>query len=876
MTWVSRLAPRLRSGHPERQSKGAVSCVVWLACGMAMAASSNDPGRGISEALARERTAAISNLRYELAFSIPSDPREPVFGRAVIRLGLRQARRIVLDFVQPNERVRDIHINGRSVEAIFTDDHIVIPDSATHSGDNEIEIQFIAGDEALNRNDDFLYTLFVPARAHHAFPCFDQPDLKARYRLTLVIPDGWQVVANAAEAMQREMVPSRKPGVWNDNVPFTETQPIPTYLFAFAAGKFSIETATRNGRQLRMFHRETDAAKVARNRDAVFDLHASALAWLENYTGIPYPFGKFDFVLLPAFQFSGMEHPGVIFYTAALLLDEAATQNQLLDRASTIAHETAHMWFGDLVTMRWFNDVWMKEVFANFIAAKIVNPSFPSVNHDLRFLMANYPSAYQVDRTAGTNPIRQTLANLDEAGQMYGAIIYQKAPIVMRQLEMIVGAERFRDGLREYLQQYSFGNATWLDLVAVLDRRTPDDLVAWSQAWVEERGRPTFTSELKSDVSGHLAALTLTAADPFNRRLVWPQWLRVALGYRGAMKDLVVDVKGATTVVPAVRGLPKPDYVLLNGHGLGYGLFLLDAASRDYLLAHIEDIPDALTRGSAWVTLWDNLLERQVAPGTFVDAAMRALTRETDEQNAQRILGYLVRAFWRWLPAEARLARARVLEPMLRERIARAPTASRKAATFNAFRDTVSTRAGLEWLERVWRRDETIPGLPFAETDEITMALELAVRDVPNAAEILRTQLERTRNPDRKARFAFVMPALSSDPAERERAFERFRLVENRRREPWVLESLQYLNHPLREAHARRFVRPALELLRQIQQTGDIFFPTRWMESTLGGHRSPEVAEQVEGFLAKELQYPQRLRWTILSAADELFRVARR
>ena len=126
--------------------------------------------------------------------------------------------------------------------------------------------------------------------------------------------------------------------------------------------------------------------------------------WLEDYTGIPYPFGKFDFVLIPSFQFGGMEHAGAILYNAAsLMLDESATQNQLLERASIIAHETAHMWFGDLVTMRWFNDVWMKEVFANFMAAKIVNPSFPQVNHELRFLLAHYPAAYQVDRTAGTN-----------------------------------------------------------------------------------------------------------------------------------------------------------------------------------------------------------------------------------------------------------------------------------------------------------------------------------------------------------------------------------------------------------------------------------------------------------------------------------------
>jgi aminopeptidase N len=211
---------------------------------------------------------------------------------------------------------------------------------------------------------------------------------------------------------------------------------------------------------------------------------------------------------------------------------------------------------------------------------------------------------------------------------------------------------------------------------------------------------------------------------------------------------------------------------------------------------------------------------------------------------------------------------------MLRDGLDRAPGASRKAAWFNAYRDTVLTPDGVAWLERVWRRTEAIPGLPLAEPDEITMALELAVREVPAWEEILRLQLERTQNPDRKARFAFVMPALSADPAVREAAFDRFRQLDNRRREPWVLESLTYLNHPLREAHGKRFVAPALDLLREIQRTGDIFFPTRWMESTLWGYRTADVAAQVRGFLDKQADYPQRLRWTVLSAADELFRAA--
>jgi len=828
---------------------------------------------GVAQTLAQERAATIRDLRYDLTFQIPAAKSDPIRGRVVMTFTLPAPSRVVLDFVQPREKVRRVLVDGADAGAEFINGHIVVPARATRTGANRIELDFTAGDEALNRNDEFLYTLFVPSRARLAFPCFDQPDLKARYRLTLSIPEGWQAVANGASRAADAARPSESREV---QVEFDETQPLPTYLFAFAAGKFSIETATRNGRVFRMFHRETDAAKVARNRDALFDLHARALSWLEGYTSIPYPWGKFDFVLIPSFQFGGMEHAGAILYNASsLMLDESATQNQLLERASVIAHETSHMWFGDLVTMRWFDDVWMKEVFANFMAAKIVNPSFPDVNHELRFLFAHHPAAYQVDRTSGTNPIRQPLANLDDAGQLYGAIIYQKAPVVMRQLELLVGENAFRDGLREYLKRYAFSNATWSDLIRILDARTKQDLVQWSRAWVEERGRPTFTTRVRINERSQLEGLDLTTEDPFDRGLVWPERLYVVLGYPDAARHVSVDVTAGRTSVRVPRGLGRPLYVLPSGNGLGYGLFLLDDASRDYLVAHIEDIPDPLIRGAAWVTLWDNFLERRVDARSVFAAAMRTLPRELDEQNAQRILAYTSRIFWRYLLPDQRRAEGPALEAVLRAGVDRGRTQSQKAAWFNAYRDTVLSEDGLAWLERVWRRQEAVPGLTLAEPDEITLALELAVREVTRWDEILRTQASRTQNPDRKARFEFVMPALAADPSVRERAFARLAFVENRRREPWVLESLQYLNHPLREAQARRFVPQALGMLREIQRTGDIFFPTRWMEATLGGHNSSEVAGFVQDFLARELQYPQRLRWTILTAADELFRQTR-
>jgi aminopeptidase N len=830
------------------------------------------PGPGISEELARDRAAAISSLRYDLSFILPEKRSDPVQGAETIRFVLSTARPVILDFDQPSNRILSLTVNGKAQGVTLENGHLVMLASATTSGENSISVDFVAGDEALNRSDDFLYTLFVSARAHLTFPCFDQPDLKARYTLQLEFPASWQVVANGTE---RES--SSKGG--NTIVRFQETKPIPTYLFAFAAGRFSVETAQRDGRTFRMFHRETDAKKAARNRDAIFDLHAKALAWLADYTGIPYPWDKLDFVLLPAFQFGGMEHPGAIFYNAnGLLLDESATQNQFLARASTISHETAHMWFGDLVTMRWFNDVWMKEVMANFMAAKIVNPSFPNINHELRFLLAHYPAAYSVDRTEGANPIRQKLANLNEAGSLYGAIIYDKAPIVMRQLEMILGPSGFRDGMRDYLQRYSFGNASWPDLIQLLSPRSKQDLPAWSQVWVEERGLPRIRTILRLRPDGKIAGIWLVQDDPLKAHSppgrVWPQQAHVTIGFANTSKEIPVFLSSRTTRIPAVDGLDRPLYVLPNGTGRAYGSFLLDANTLGYLSKHIEDLPDALTRGAAWIDLWDNLLESRFAPADFLTVTLRALPEETDEQNTQLLLRDLTRAFWLFLPRKERLRRAPEIESVLRQNLAAARSTSLKGAWFAAFRDVVLTPEGLAWLQRIWHREDSVSGLPFSEADEIEIAEQLAVRNMPGSEQILKAQLERTQNPDRKARLAFVIPALSSDPAVRWQSFERFRDVANRRHEPWVAEALSYLNHPLRQPDSDRYILPSLELLPEIERTGDIFFPKRWMDAVLHGHNSPADAKLVRDFLAAHPNLPERLRWVVLSSADDLFRAA--
>ena len=836
---------------------------------LAHAQSVVDAGPGVPRTLADHRAAVIGDLRYDLRLSVPEESAAPVTGRVSASFRLAEAGPLVFDFAQPADHVHAVRVGGAPVAFEVRDEHVVVPAAAVRAGPVVVDIEFTAGDGSLNRQPDFLYTLFVPDRARVAFPLFDQPNLKARLRLQLDLPAEWRAVANGSAA-SREVRGERA------TIAFTETEPISSYLFAFAAGEFQVEEAERGGRRMALYHRETDRERIARNTAPIFDLHASALAWLEEYTGVPFPFEKLDFVLVPAFQYGGMEHPGAIFYRAdALLLDESASEQAHLGRASVIAHETAHQWFGNLVTMEWFDDVWLKETFANFLAAKIVNPAFPEVDHDLRFLLAHYPAAYGVDRTAGANPIRQPLDNLNEAGTLYGAIIYQKAPIVIAHLERLMGEEALRDGVRAYLSDHSFANADWSDLIAILDRRTDEDLAAWSRTWVDENGRPRIDVELETR-GGAVARLALRQSDPAGRGRVWNQRLKVVLGHGGSRREhLDVHLRAPRAEVPEAVGRPAPDYVLANGGALGYGLMVLDAGTRDYLLAQLPSIDDAVVRAVGWVSLWESLLEGEVDPEAFVELARRALPAEADEQNVTRILGYLTTAYWRHLLPERRAALAPEIEALLWERTVSAGRRSLAATCFRAYRDVALTDDALARLARIWRREETVPDVPLSERDLAALAQALAVRGVPESAAILRSQLDRIANADRRAAFAFAMPALSADPDTRDAFFASLRDPVNRAREPWVLTALGFLHHPLRAGESERYIRPSLDLLEEIQRTGDIFFPERWLHATLGGHQSARAATIVERFLDERGDLPPRLRAKTLQAADGLLRAAR-
>ena len=395
---------------------------------------------GVSRELAQFRKEHFEGVRYNLFFSIPESRKEAVTGKAEITLAIREKQPVIIDFRGEPEQVASVLLNGRKVPYTVKDEHIVVDAKEVAEGENRVSIEFTANDQSLNRRDEFLYTLLVPDRARTLFPCFDQPDMKSIFTLSLEVPSSWQAVANGAiEQEDSTSVAGRR------RVSFRETEPLSTYLFSFVAGKLTRETYSRNGRNISIYHRETDPKKVAQCPDIASEVF-DALEWQEEYTRIPYPFAKYDLIILPGFQFGGMEHTGATLYTdGRMFLNENPTLNERLSRSSLIAHETSHMWFGDFVTMEWFNDVWTKEVFANYYASQMIEPLFPEVNHSLNFMLDYIPAAYSEDRTAGANPVKQQLENMRDAGLMYGNIIYDKSPVILEMLIKKMGEGAFQE-----------------------------------------------------------------------------------------------------------------------------------------------------------------------------------------------------------------------------------------------------------------------------------------------------------------------------------------------------------------------------------------------------------------------------------------------
>ncbi|MBO9201026.1 MULTISPECIES: M1 family metallopeptidase [Niastella] len=813
---------------------------------------------GVSSELSKHRRAEITDIRYQLDFQIPAAKAETIQVTETIYCSLKtNAQALQIDFKQSVDHIQALSVNGKAIAPKLESEHLVIAPSFLHKGNNTINIQFTAGDASLNRNADYLYALFVPDRARTVFPCFDQPDLKARFALTLRVPTGWKVLANG---QLKDSTSNGVQTIFN----FTDSDLLPTYLFSFTAGKYIRAQKQLGAYNAEFLYRETDPGT---NVDSIFQAHDNALRFLETWTGIRYPFQKVGFAAIPDFQFGGMEHPGEVQYKAMSLFLKEPTKDQLISRIGLISHETAHMWFGDLVTMQWFNDVWMKEVFANFMADKVVEQLMGSETFNLQFLQDHYPNAYGVDRTPGANPIRQQLDNLQDAGSMYGNIIYHKAPIMMRQMELLMGKDNFRKGIQEYLHKYAYNNATWNDLVQILAKYGKYDLLSWNKVWVNQPGRPVFdyTISYKGD---KIDKLNVTQRPETGTPRIWPQSFAVTLVYADSIRTIPVNMNTASMQLKAATGLAKPRFILFNSDGIGYGLFPADKGMHE----QIFNLKSAVSRASVYVNIYENVLSgRYMAPVELLTLLTKGLAIEKEETNLKLLTNYIGSLYWTFTRPRDREALAPWLEDMLwRGMEAQLPTNNKKVL-FKAYQNVYVTEVAKKRMYDVWRHQEPPAGIKLAEEDYTALALTIALKS-DTAASVITQQRNRLTDPDKKARLDFLLPAVSANAAVRDSFFTSLTNRKNRAKEAWVIIALGYLHHPLRQSTSFKYLPQSLDLVEEIQRTGDIFFPQSWLSATFGTYQTTAAWQVVQQFLQQHPNYNPKLKAKIQQATDNLYR----
>ncbi len=839
-----------------------------LAAAIAVAAAPE----GIPRDLARQRASLISDVRYRLRFTlVPHAP--AASGHEELRFHLKAPASLLLDFREGS--ASRLSINGQDTPIKAENGHIELAANLLHAGENSIGLDFTApiatAGKAITRfedkddNTEYLYTLFVPMDASMAFPCFDQPDLKGRFQLELSAPVDWTVISNTAAE-------SASPaGAGQRSTLFAETRPISTYLFAFAAGPF--RKVHEQPGMPGLYVRQSKFARAEEEAAEVQEITAEGIKYLSSYFGQPFPFPKYDLVMVPGFAYGGMEHAGATFLREESILFRAApTHSDHLNRDILLLHETTHQWFGDLVTMRWFDDLWLKEGFAQYMAYQALADLKPAENIWKRFYQAIKPAAYGIDSTRGTTPIYQNIANLKDAKSAYGAIVYSKAPGILKQLAFVLGEDKFRDGLRLYLKDHAYANAEWSDLVQAFEHVSGRPLQDWAEAWIRHRGMPQVDVQW-SCKGGQIGHFEVGQHDVLDERSVWPIAMRVLLRYPNASPvTLKVELNSSKTGLQAAIGKPCPDYVFANDQDYAYGRFLLDPVSRTAVMDQLGGTTDVFQRTLLWGSLWDSVREAELAPRDYLELSLRLLPAEKDEALAQTLLARLAAGLHRYVTAEMRAQLVPKAETLASNLMLHSPELDLRIIWFRALRSIAESEQGRAKLKELLSGNLSVPGVSLRPLDRWTMVMALHAMNDPEAAAIYAAEQKRDKTGD-GLKYAYMAAAARPDSKTKQEYFNDY-LHDPSRPEDWVEQSLGAFSYWNQSDLTLPYLKPALDALPQVKRERKIFFVLAWLNAFIGGQQSAAAQAQVDEFL-RNTALDKDLQLKILEVKDELDRTVK-
>ncbi|UQA95385.1 aminopeptidase N [Streptomyces halobius] len=697
------------------------------------------PGENLSRDEAHERGRLLSVDRYDVALDVRSAVRHDGAAatfRSLTTIRFRCAEpgaSTFADLLAPS--VTSVTLNGRALDpAVVFDGTRITLDGLAAENVLVVDAQcaYSRTGEGLHRFVDpedgevYLYTQYEPADARRVFANFEQPDLKAPFSFEVTAPEGWRVLSNGAQEGEVEEGRHR----------FATTKPISTYITAVVAGPYhyvsdTYRRAFEDGTELEIPLGALCRKGLARHFDAddIFTVTKQGLDFFHDHFDYPYPFGKYDQAFVPEYNLGAMENPGCVTFREEFVFRGKVTDASYEGRANVILHEMAHMWFGDLVTMQWWDDLWLKESFADFMGAFSLVEATRFRDGWITFANRRKSWAYRADQLPSTHPITADIHDLEDAKLNFDGITYAKGASVLKQLVAYAGQDAFLEGARRYFKRHAYGNTRLTDLLSVLEETSGRDMAAWSRAWLQTAGVNTLTPKVTYDAQDRITELGILqeaaapdhAAEPHVQQGSDLRPHRVAVGlYRRQDADnaLVryagaeVDVSGPHTVVTELAGVERPELVLVNDRDLTYCKIRFDEGSLATLRARLGELVDPLARALCWAALWGLTRDGLMPARDYLDLVLRFAGRETDIGVLQSLHGQARTALEHYSAPHRREDAARELaEGALRELRTAAPGSDHQLAWARHFASVASATADLQLLRGLLEGTAKIDGL---------------------------------------------------------------------------------------------------------------------------------------------------------------------
>lgn len=717
------------------------------------------PGTNLTREEAATRAALVTVDTHDVELDVTTGP-ETFATTSTIRFSCTEpGAETFLDFV--NGTVTSITLNGTDLDPAghHADSRVRLPGLAA---DNEVVVvatgRYTNTGEGLHRFVDpvdgevYLYSQFEVPDSRRMYPVFEQPDLKAAFAFTVTAPAHWQVVSNSPTP---EPEPAAEgTATWR----FERTPRLSSYITALVAGPYDVVRDSLTSRAgevpLGIFCRRSLTPYL--DADAIFDVTKKGFAFFEEEFDCAYPFAKYDQLFTPEFNAGAMENAGCVTISEIYVFRSKVTEARVERRALTILHELAHMWFGDLVTMRWWDDLWLNESFAEWASTTCQSEATHWVDAWTTFGTHEKDWAYRQDQLSSTHPIVAPIRDLQDVEVNFDGITYAKGASVLKQLVAYVGREPFRDGLRAYFRKHAWGNTTLDDLLTELEATSGRDLRSWARLWLETAGVATLRPLVEVDDRGRMSSVVIEQTCAPGYETLRPHRLAVGLyevrdGALHRTERLELDVDGARTEVPELVGRQQPDLLLVNEDDLAYAKIRLDERSLATALAHPRGFTSSLPRSLVLASTWDMTRDAEMSARSFVDLVLATLPGEADSTLLRTLLGQLQVSVFLYTAPEHREATRTATRDRLWE-IARAAEpgsdaqlqlVSAAAALTTAGDDTTTLRAlldGTDVLEGLvvdfemrWTLLTAVVAAGDAGADEI--AAEQAREDTATARE---------------------------------------------------------------------------------------------------------------------------------------------